>query len=118
MEGRGSDGSRGLSLPWSYRREQTGSTSSYTSISSSGTIVSTTYTSRCSGSRLSSMSPEAAMRFFGLELDDDPDFVPLINKPHRGTDKWSFEKQHREERMKHIGNLVHEFFWSVVVRRL
>jgi hypothetical protein len=64
------------------------------------------------------MSPEAAMRFFGLELDDDPDFVPLINKPHRGTDKWSFEKQHREERMKHIGNLVHEFFWSVVVRRL
>ncbi|XP_066371599.1 exocyst complex component EXO70C2-like [Miscanthus floridulus] len=103
-------GGRGTSLPWSYRlREQTGRSNSYDnsiSSSSSGTIVSTTYTS--SGSGLSSISMYE-VRHFELALGEDTELV-------RPTKKSCIE---RDETMKHmdIKSLVQEFFGAPSAER-
>jgi len=106
MAATGRDGGRGLSVPWRYRlREQTGRSNSYDnsiSSSSSGTIVSTAYTS--SGSRLSSISMDA-VRHFELALEADSLVEDKLVRP---TKKSCIE---REEGMKHMYiNLVQEFF--------
>ncbi|XP_066371546.1 uncharacterized protein [Miscanthus floridulus] len=108
MEAAGRDGGRGPS--WSYRHygEKAGSSSSTISSSSrSGTIVSTAYTSSGSASRdSSSISMESALLQLDLELSvgtsgieavkKDAEFAQQIKKP--------------EMTMKRIEGLVQEFF--------